>query len=146
MEKDNKKIIITESIKQQNLIATYHHCYTENTQIKQIEEHLQNTKSVTLYDTTYLLKKKQGALVYVKDHINQTGENPLIKCFPIQFINLTDLYKSSQKGITTTSLGNKYQQEKKKHDFPSTSLCQIAILCKKTKPTIKIRAILVNSL
>ena len=146
MEKDNKKIIITEAIKQRGLVAAYNYCYTENTQIKQIEENLQNTNSVTLYDTTYRIKKKQGVQAYVNDHINQTGENPLIKCSPIQFINLTDLYKTSKKGITTTSLGNKYQQEKKKHEFPSTSLCHIAILCKKTKPTIKIRAILINSL
>ena len=146
MEKDSKKIIITKAIKQKNLIATYDYCYTENTQIKQIKETLQNANNVTLYDTTSMIKKKQGNRVYVNDHINQTGKNPLIKCFPIQFINLINLYKTSKTGITTTSLGKKYQQEKNKHEFPSTSLCEIAILCKKTKPTIKIRAILINSL
>ena len=146
MEKDSKKIIITKAIEQKNLIANYDYCYTDNTQIKQIKEMLQNTNSITLYDTTSMIKRKQGSQVYVNDHINQTGKNPLIKCSPIQFINLTSLYKVSKTGITTISLGKKYQQEKNKHAFPSTNLCLAAILCKKIKPTIKIRGILINSL
>ena len=146
MEKDSKKIIITRAIEHKNLITTYDYCYTGNMQRKQIKEILQNANSVTLYDTTSMIKKKQGSQVYVNDHINQTGENPLIKCSPIQFINLGGLYKASKTGITTTSLGKKYQQEKNKHEFPSTSLCLVAILCKKIKPTIKIRGILINSL
>jgi len=144
MEEENKIIIITEELRKQKREIKYDYCYTRKTKINEIKKQLQNKNTITIFDITHNQTKNKKTRIRVNDHINKTGENPLLSSHPIKFIDLTELYKKNTKGITTTGLGKKYKKEKKRHPQPSTDLCIVAILCKKIKPEATIKGILIS--
>lgn len=90
-------------------------------------------KELIIYDVTYSKQDLPGEVFQVNDHINQTGTNILIgkqKLTKTDFIDLTNLYKQSEKGIITTSYGNKI---KTNAIYPNHFLCNISILAKAMK-------------
>lgn len=146
MEKENKTItIITKAALKKN-VAQYDYCYGNENQNSVIKNNIKNRKIIIVFDITHSSKHKQGHKFYVKDHINKTGKNPLIKQKPIKFVDLTDLYISNKKSITTTSVGEKVDLSKNQSLFPSTEMALISILCRKENPKVKIKGILVNCL
>ena len=105
-----------------------------------------NKKTITIYDITLNKALPKDTIIYVGDHINKTGENPLIgkktepkeRFFDIRNIYFVDRKKTS---ITTTSLGLHFSKTTTEN-YPSTDIANIAILCKFLKfKTIKGRLI-----
>ena len=83
------------------------------------------------------------SIIKVKDHINRTGENPLIshqKKLNIEFIDITKIYKIEKNAVNTDCCGKKLN---KKYTYPSHYLCNISILAK-AMGIKKISAFLVN--
>jgi len=146
MEKENKTIVITTKAALKKKVAQYDYCYSNENQNSLIKNNIKNKKLVVIFDITYSSKHKQGHKFYVKDHINKTGKNPLLKQKPIQFVDLTDLYISNKKSIITTSVGERFDLSKNQNLFPSTEMALISILCRKENPKVKIKGILVNCL
>jgi len=132
MEKD-KTIIITEEaqtiIKNKKIKIKTDIVYNKKTINKLINT---KNKKIIIYDVTYCDSKKK--IIKINDHINKTGKNPIIgnqKKLKIDFIDITKIYKKSGEGVTTTSLGKKgFKQIKTKTNYPSTEVCNVAILCK----------------
>ena len=90
---------------------------------------------IEVYDITHNPQKPHNEKIIVKDHINQTGNNPLIGIqsqFSEPFIDISNTY-SAHGGTTTVCLGPHYDQHKDQYAFPSTYLCYISILAKATK-------------
>jgi len=132
MEND-KIIIVTEEVKK----------IIKNKKIKIKEDLVYNKKTINkliniknkriiIYDITYCESKNK--ILKINDHINKTGENPIIgnqKKLKTDFIDITKIYKESRNGVITTSVGKKgFKKIKKKIECPSTEICNIAILCK----------------
>ena len=94
---------------------------------------LKKTKKIIIIDKTFYIKSKKTKKLYVNNHVNKTGENPLRgrqKIAEHPFFDITGIYKKKEEGITTVGLGKKYLNEKNKYEYPSTYLLNIAILCK----------------
>ena len=144
MEKEHKIIIITEEIKRRKLVKKYHYCYKQKKLSKGIKQKILKAEKILLYDVTKTNEKEKR--LHINDHINKTGESPLIKTNPLEFIDISSLYKKEKKGRTTTGLGKRFNKEKNNHPYPSTFMCIIAILCKKINPKIKIQAKIINCL
>ena len=90
-----------------------------------------NTKKLKIYDTTHLHHTPPHTIVPINDHINRIGNNPFIgqqKNFNIEFINVEQIYTQNEKGVITTSYGNRYQQYKQQKEFSSTHIANIAVL------------------
>ena len=88
---------------------------------------------IIIIDKTFCVKTVAFKRLYVNNHINKSGENPLRgnqKIATSPFFDITSLYLQKNKGVVTTGLGKKYLDERKKHKYPSTHLASIAILCK----------------
>ena len=102
-------------------------------------------KSLKKLDKVYEIEESSIKKFKINDHINKTGENPLRKTKPLEFLDICNLYTKEKQGIITTCLGKKYNKEKKHHPYPSTFISSIAILCKKINPKVKIKGILLNS-
>lgn len=103
------------------------------------------TKKVYIYDKTQIPQKKDLAIFPVNDHINKTGSNPLIgkqKELSIDFIDIKNLYKQTNKGIITHCCGSELNASLK---YPSYYLCHISILCKALGINL-ISAYLINSI
>ena len=87
-------------------------------------------KEITIYDLTKTTKANNNDNIYVSDHINQTGHNPLIgnqKNTNTTFIDISHKYKSTS-GVTTHCLGHKFHKHHKGVPYPSYYLCHIYIL------------------
>ena len=113
--------------------------------IKQINN-LPN-RPIEVYDYTFSPKHKEGEVIMVSDHINMTGDNPLIgnqKEIPREFVDISNLYHL-KKGVTTTCLGEYFNKHKHKHKYPSTYLCYIAIIVRALERK-NISAFLINSI
>ena len=85
---------------------------------------------ITIYDLTKTTKANNNDNIYVSDHINQTGHNPLIgnqKTTNTTFIDISHKYKSTS-GVTTCCLGQKFNKHHKDVPYPSYYLCHIYIL------------------
>ena len=92
---------------------------------------------IIIYDITESTKLLPSEYLCVTDHINMTGDNPLIGNQHIvdkPFIDISDMYapSSSYRCATTHCLGKYFDQEKQKHDYPSKYLCHISIIAKAT--------------
>jgi hypothetical protein len=146
MEKENKTIIITTKAALKKNVTQHDYCYGNKNQNSLIKNNIKDKKLVIVFDITYSSKHKQGHKFYVKDHINKTGKNPLLKQKPIKFVDLTDLYVSNNKSITTTSIGKKFDLSKNQTLFPSTDMALISIFCRKENPKVQIKGILINCL
>ena len=125
MEKDNNFLtIITKELEKTQLFKSTQkkHVWEKSIDTKTKNKFL-NEEEIHIYDITKQEKEKEGKTYNVNDHVNKSGENPLIiKNTKIKFIDMTDVYEKTQKGIITNSLGAKYKKENKKHNFPSTDM------------------------
>jgi len=118
VEKKTNRIVLTD-LKPQKI-------YNKLKKIKRGTE-------IHVFDKT---KKNIHKKTPVSDHINKTGENPLIEIQKkeIDFIDLTGAYKQkNEKKIITTSLGKKYEKEKNNYDFPSSYMAHIIIVLRYLK-------------
>ena len=87
-------------------------------------------QQIIVYDITHAKKLETTPILNIKDHINQTGENWLRgnqNKLKIGFIDITKLYEN-QRGVITTCLGKNYNNNNKLHQYPSTYICNIAIV------------------
>ena len=149
MEKDNNFfIILTKELAKTQLFKTTEKNYVwEDSIATNKKNKFLKAKEVHIYDITKNQKGKEKERYNVNDHVNKSGENPLIsKNKKIKFIDMTGVYEKKQEGITTTSLGKKYKKENKKHSFPSTDMAKISIFLRFLNPQIKIKGFLVNCL
>ena len=96
MEKENKITIITEELRKQKVKIKHDYCYTRQSKIKEIKKKLEDKTKIKIFDITCSQGRKKNTRIEVSDHINKTGENPLLFDFPIEFIDLTELYKKNK--------------------------------------------------
>ena len=148
MENDYKTIITKELsffLKKRKIFLKYDYIYTTP---KTLINKLINNKNkrIKIYDITNVDKKIKK--INIENHINKTGENPLIgnqKKLKIDFLDITSIYSyKNKKGETTTSLGKKQITKENKEKNPSTELSNIAIVCKALKFE-KIEGFLINA-
>lgn len=90
-------------------------------------------RKIIIIDKTFLPDSKPKQKIYVNNHVNKTGENPIrgnqdISLHP--FFDITSLYKQNKNGVVTAGLGKNYTIGKKENKYPSTYLLNIAILCR----------------
>jgi len=105
---------------------------------------LKTKKEIIVYDITYNKKIAQGTKVLVNDHINFTGENPLVgrqENLGVDFVDMTNVYVKSPNGVIAHSCGNKI---KKGFFYPTHFLSHIVIIARALNYK-KITAYLVNS-
>ena len=104
---------------------------------------LKEARQLTIYDITTTKKHPDQSIINVNDHINRTGNNPLIgrqKELGINFTNINKLYKSEQNSIKTDCCGKTLNP---RYPYPSHYICNISILAK-VLGIPKISAFLVN--
>ena len=102
---------------------------------------------IEIYDITHNPQMPHNEKIIVKDHINQSGNNPLIGIqnqFLEPFIDISNTY-NVDNGVTTVCLGSHYDKHKNKHEYPSTYLCYVSILAKAIGVK-KINATLINKI
>ena len=105
-----------------------------------------NKETVLVIDKTHNKNSKKKKL-FVKNHVNKTGENPIRGKQALSkepFFDITSVYEKTKEGIITTSLGKKYSKMKNKEKHPSTYLSNIVILCKALGFN-KITGVLINN-
>ena len=105
---------------------------------------LKEAQQLTIYDITITKKHPKKTVINVNDHINRTGNNPLIGHqieLGIDFTNINNLYKCERNSIKTNCCGKTLNL---RHPYPSHYLCSISILAK-ALGIQKISAFLVNS-
>tara|TARA_Y100001970_G_C14170509_1_gene823865 strand:- start:867 stop:1310 length:444 start_codon:yes stop_codon:yes gene_type:complete len=132
---NDSKIVESIKINPKNIVETIKI-------LKTLKQH-----PIEVYDITYNLQKPHNEQIIVKDHINQTGNNPLIGIqnqFSEPFIDISNTYNVDD-GTTTVCLGPHYDQHKDQYAFPSTYLCYISILAKAIGVK-KINATLINKI
>ena len=144
MQIKNKYIIITKAVKKIFPKIKHSYCYDKKNAINTISKIKKNQQAVVIYDITYDKKNKSGQKIKVKNHINKTGENPLINIHPIRFLDATKIYKRNKGSVITTSFGKNYNKIQTKTPYPSTELSNIAILCKKFIVDASIEGVLIN--
>jgi len=104
---------------------------------------LSKAQQLTIYDITSTKKHSHETIFSVTDHINRTGNNPLIGHqieLGIDFIDITKLYLKEQNSVITDCCGKELNR---KYLYPSHYLCNITILAK-ALDIQKISAYLVN--
>ena len=80
-------------------------------------------EEIKIYDMG-IVTSRSNKTCGVKDHINKTGQNPIIGNKKIEFKDISKLY-GSKNGITTTCCGKDLNLN---HENPSHYLCFYAIL------------------
>ena len=104
---------------------------------------LKEAQQLIIYDITKTNKHPAQTIINVNDHINRTGNNPLIGHqieLGIDFTNINKLYKSEKNSIKTDCCGKTLNLS---YPYPSHYLCNISILAKAIGIP-KISAFLVN--
>ena len=104
---------------------------------------LTKAQQLTIYDITTTKEHSEETIIGVNDHINRTGNNPLIghqKDLNIDFTNINKLYKSEHNSVKTDCCGKTLNL---RYPYPSHYLCNISILAK-AMGIHKISAFLVN--
>tara|TARA_B100000945_G_scaffold314939_1_gene313318 strand:+ start:2135 stop:2566 length:432 start_codon:yes stop_codon:yes gene_type:complete len=102
-------------------------------------------KELNIYDKTFNASIDHGKVIPVNDHINCSGNNPLIgnqKELKIDFIDISSLYIKQKGGIITHCCGDFINTQ---YQYPSHYLCYISILAK-TQGIKKIKGYLINIL
>jgi len=98
---------------------------------------------LNIIDVTSSMSLPNKSIIQVKDHINKTGNNPLIgnqKLLGIDFIDITNIYDYNHNAVITTCCGSELNKNEK---YPSYFLCHVAIIAKALNIK-KIRAYLYN--
>ena len=98
---------------------------------------------IQIYDSTFTPHYKRGSIIPVSDHINRTGQNPLIgnsTSKKVEFIDISNLYHSDKNGITTDCCGEALN---KAYIYPSHHLCNFALVAR-SMGIKKIQAFLYN--
>ena len=98
---------------------------------------------IQVYDSTFTPHYTRGSIIPVSDHINRTGQNPLIdngNSKQIEFIDISNLYHNDKNGITTDCCGEVLN---KVYIYPSHYLCNFAIVAR-SMGIKKIQAFLYN--
>ena len=109
----------------------------------EIHTALKEAQQTTIFDITTTKKHPDMTIINVNDHINRTGNNPLIGHqieLGIDFTNINNLYKCERNSIKTNCCGKTLNL---RHPYPSHYLCNISILAKAIGIP-KISAFLVN--
>ena len=94
---------------------------------------IKNNKIIKIYDLTTTKLQKNFATLPVNDHINRTGNNPLIKkqkLLKIDFLDIGESYVKKVEGVITNCCGEKLILQ---YLYPSHYLCNITILTKALK-------------
>ena len=121
--KKNKKTIKFSSQTTNNIYIN------RPTEINKYIEIIKKTE-INIYDKTKKQKQQTQEKIRVNNHINRTGKNPLRsnKNKKIKFYDITNIYKKTEKGITTTCLGERYNKEKENFKNPSTTMCHVVFI------------------
>jgi len=97
--------------------------------IDEIKHIAKISNSIQIYDITQ--GYCHGKVIDVVDHVNKTGNNPLVGCqkqLGIDFPDISNLYNNCEKGIITTCLGNNFYKNNIKNS--STWICHVSILAR----------------
>ena len=132
MEKEKIfKIITKKSKKYVEMLNIEYDAIYQNSPKKILNDiYEKKPNTVEIYDITTTKETPPLSIIKVSDHINKTGENPIIgiqKKFKKDFYDIRNIYVD-KNGKITTSLG-RYFKENPKEKYPSTHLSNIAILC-----------------
>jgi len=90
-------------------------------------------KSILIYDITQNKELDFEVIISVNDHVNCTGNNPLVgrqQKLGIDFVDMTSAYEQKSDGIITYSCGKKLNLQ---FEFPSHYLAHIIILARTLK-------------
>ena len=101
-------------------------------------------KGISIYDITQNKELDFETMIYVNDHVNCTGSNPLVgrqQKLGIDFVDMTNAYKQKNDGIVTHSCGERLNLQ---FDFPSHYLAHIIVLAQTLKFKF-IKAYLINN-
>ena len=114
----------------------------KNTKIKTIKlnnfqesinkiKRINKEKKIEIWGATTTKKHKKNEILNVNDHINFTGNNPLIgkqNQIKTSFPELTSLYKKTKKGIITTSRGKYFLLDKE--EYQTQYFCYFGIIAR----------------
>ena len=102
-----------------------------------------NKREITIYDIVYNRNYVKNTQFNINDHINCTGDNPLIGrqlALGIDFVDMTEVYSYNKEGVVAHSCGEKINLN---HEYPCAFLAHIVIMFRALKFN-KINAILIN--
>ena len=146
MEKENKIIFYTEllaKIEKENKIKTLKLHLFEDVE-KEIKN-IKNEEKIEIWGATASLKHKNKEILSVNDHINFSGNNPLIgnqKKIITFFPDMSNIYKKTKKGITTTTRG-KYFLLDDKYEYQTQYFSYFGIIAR-ALGIKKIKGFLIN--
>ena len=98
--------------------------------VKQTLHILKKNKKIEIFDATQSSAHKPHAILCVKDHINKTGSNPLVRNhnnFNIKLLDMQNLYQYDQHSIITNCCGETLIHQYK---YPSHFLCHLSIMAR----------------
>tara|TARA_B110000438_G_scaffold69583_1_gene69861 strand:- start:4304 stop:4735 length:432 start_codon:yes stop_codon:yes gene_type:complete len=90
-------------------------------------------KEISIYDITRNVQVDHEAILPVNDHVNCTGNNPLVgrqQTLGVDFVDMTNVYKQNNGGVITHSCGGKLNNQ---FEFPSHYLAHFVILARTFK-------------
>ena len=105
-----------------------------NNFIKSIEtiKKQKKTKEIEIWGVTTTTTIQYNKIIKVNDHINFTGNNPLIgnqKRTKIAFPDMSKVYKKNKEGIITISRG-KYFLQDKEYNYQTQYFCYFGIIAR----------------
>ena len=133
MEKENKKIFYTELLsktEQAPRIETIKLSSFKETK-KKIKK-IKKNKIIEIWGATSSKKHKKNEIIKVNDHINFTGNNPLIGKqgqIKTSFPDMASVYKKTEKGIITTSRGKHFLLDEE-YEYPTEKFCYFGIIAR----------------
>ena len=133
MEKENKKIFYTEllsKIEKASRKETIKLSSFEKT--KEKIKKIKKNQTIEIWGATTSKKHKKNEIIKVNDHINFTGNNPLIghqNKIKTSFPDMTNIYKKTERGIITTSRG-KYFLLDEEYEYPTEKFCYFGIIAR----------------
>ena len=137
MDADNSINIITSALantKNQKQATPHRFVCERPKELIKILVNVPKNKSIIIYDTTHVPQEQDFHVFDIKDHINKSGKNWLRgkqQILNIDFLDITNLYTCNKHtGIVSTCLGPHYQKNKHRYQYPSTNLCNLAVLSK----------------
>tara|TARA_Y100001970_G_C14145343_1_gene809531 strand:- start:958 stop:1440 length:483 start_codon:yes stop_codon:yes gene_type:complete len=92
----------------------------------------QETKEIEIWGITTTKKNPYNKIIKVNDHINFTGNNPLIgnqKRIETAFPDMSKVYKKNKEGVVTISRG-KYFLKDNEYDYQTQYFCYFGIIAR----------------